>query len=100
MVISDIAEIDGHRTGSHKAALFFGVRAFSMNLGISLANLLFPSFLLLGKDVSNPLGVRMSGVAGVLICITGFVLFSFYDEKSVMAALKQIQGTNAEPGGR
>jgi hypothetical protein len=82
------------------AALFFGVRTFSMSLGISLANFLFPSLLLLGKDVSNPLGVGMPGVAGVLICITGFVLFSFYDEKSEVAALEEIQGTDVEPGGR
>ena len=43
--------------------------------------------LLLGKDVQNPLGVRLSGVVAVVFCIFGFMLFSRYDEKSILAAL-------------
>ncbi len=87
VVVADIAEADGNRTGSRKAAMFFGMRTFVMNLGIAAANFLFPSFLLLGKNVENPLGVRLSAVAAVLFCLLGFGLFSRYDEKAVFADL-------------
>ncbi|HMY16914.1 MAG TPA: MFS transporter [Polyangium sp.] len=87
VVVADIAEADGNQTGNFKAAMFFGVRTFVMNLGIALANFLFPSFLLLGKDVEHPLGVRLSSMAAVVFCVLGFVIFSRYDEKEVLAHL-------------
>ena len=87
VVIADVAELDGQQSGSHKAAMFYGTRTFTMNLGIAAANILFPSFLLLGKTVENPSGVRLSAAAAVLFCLFGFGLFGFYDEKAVLAAL-------------
>lgn len=89
VVIADIAEADGRRTGSHKAGMFFGTRTFVMNLGIAAANFLFPSFLLLGKDVEHPLGVRMSSIAAVGFCLIGFFLFARYDEKAVLHDLEK-----------
>jgi glycoside/pentoside/hexuronide:cation symporter, GPH family len=88
VVVADVAEADGRQTGNHKAGMFFGTRTFIMNLGIAGANFLFPSFLLLGKEVQNPLGVRMTGVAAVVFSLLGFVFFWTYDEKSVLAAMK------------
>lgn len=93
-VISDIAEADGRRTGSYKAGIFFGTRTFMMNLGISVANFLFPSFLLLGKDVANPLGVRLSSVAAFLFCAVGLGLLLRYDEQAVLRDMQQ----GAQPG--
>jgi glycoside/pentoside/hexuronide:cation symporter, GPH family len=87
VVIADVAEVDGRQSGSHKAGMFFGTRTFIMNFGIAAANFLFPSFLLLGKDVQNSFGVRLSSIAAVVFCVIGFVLFSRYDEKAVLAAL-------------
>lgn len=89
VVVADIADADGNRTGSHKAGIFFGTRTFMMNLGIAGANFLFPSFLLLGKDVANPFGVRLSSLAALVFCVLGLVLFSFYDEKAVLAGLRK-----------
>jgi glycoside/pentoside/hexuronide:cation symporter, GPH family len=88
VVISDIAEVDGRRSGNHKAGMFFGTRTFVMNFGIAAANFLFPSMLLLGNDVQNSLGVRLSSAVAVAFCILGFVLFSLYDEKSILVALE------------
>ncbi len=87
VVIADVAEVDGRQSGSHKAGMFFGTRTFIMNFGIAAANFLFPSFLLLGKEVQNPFGVRLSSMAAVVFCFLGFFLFSRYDEKAVLAAL-------------
>lgn len=87
VVVADIAEADGNQTGNFKAAMFFGVRTFVMNLGIALANFLFPSFLLFGKDVQNPSGVRLSSLAAVAFCVLGYVLFSRYNENEVTAHL-------------
>lgn len=89
VVIADVAEVDGRQSGSHKAGMFFGTRTFVMNLGIAVANFLFPSFLLLGKEVQNPLGVRFSGFAAVVFSVVGFAIFSRYDEKSILQAMAE-----------
>jgi Na+/melibiose symporter-like transporter len=86
-IVADVAEADGIETGSFKAGMFFGVRSFETNVGISIANVLFPSLLALGMTVENPFGIRMSAVAGVLACIGGLVIILFYDEKAVLRSL-------------
>jgi len=61
-IVADIAEADGIETGNFKAGMFFGVRSFESNLGVSAANILFPSLLVLGMSVDHPIGIRMSAV--------------------------------------
>ena len=60
--------------------MFYGVAAFMMKVGISLANLIFPSLLILGKSVDNPLGVQLSVGAAFIFCIAGFMVFAKYKE--------------------
>jgi hypothetical protein len=67
--------------------MFFGVRSFESNLGVSVANVLFPSLLLLGMSVDNPLGIRMSAIVSVLVCLAGLGVFFLYDEKAVLRSL-------------
>ncbi len=86
-IIADIAESHGIETGQYKAGIFYGARTFMMKLGIALANLLFPSLLLLGKSVDNPTGIRISAVCALVFCLLGLVFFLKYDEKRVTAVL-------------
>ena len=58
-----------------------------MKMGIALANLLFPSLLLLGKSVANPVGIRISAVCALAFCLVGMLLFLRYDEKRVLGVL-------------
>lgn len=87
-IVADIADADGKVTGSFKAGIFFAARTFMMKLGISAANLIFPSLLLLGKSIDNPLGIRMAGITAFIFCIIGLVLFLLYDEKKILNVIK------------
>jgi Na+/melibiose symporter-like transporter len=86
-VVADIAESDGIETGNFKAGMFFGVRTFETNLGISVANILLPSLLTLGMTTHNPVGIRMTAIVSGIICAIGMVVFLSYDEKSVLSVL-------------
>jgi len=86
-IVADVAEAHGIETGDFKAGMFFGVRSFETNVGISVANVLFPSLLLLGKSVENSVGIRMSAVVSVAICVAGMAIMFLYDEKSVLRSL-------------
>ena len=86
-VVADIAEAHGIETGNYKAGMFFGVRSFETNLGIAIVNILFPYLLALGMSVEHPVGIRLSAVIAVVVCVAGLLVFLLYDEKSVLRSL-------------
>lgn len=67
--------------GQNRSGMFFAVNAFTMKLGISVANLLLPSLLIFGKSSENDWGVRLTVVAAALFCILGFVTLAKYKER-------------------
>lgn len=87
-IVADLIEANGRTTGQYNAGMFYAARTFMMKLGVSLANLIFPSFLLLGKEPGNDLGVRLAAVAAVVFCVIGLIFFLFYDEKYIFSIIK------------
>ncbi len=86
-VVADIAEADGIETGNFKAGMFFGIRSFEINVGVSVANILFPSLLTLGKTIENPYGIRMSAIISSIICVAGMAMLFAYNETAVLRSL-------------
>ncbi len=82
--------------------MFFGVRSFESNLGVSVANILFPSLLVLGMSVDHPIGIRMSAIVSIVICAAGLGVFFLYDERAVLRSLAKKEKLSSEEirGGR
>ena len=78
-IVADIVHQNEMETGKNQAGMFYAVAAFMMKIGVTLANLIFPSLLLLGKSVENPLGVQMTVVAAFVFCVAGFFVFRKYE---------------------
>jgi Na+/melibiose symporter-like transporter len=95
-IVADIAEADGIETGNFKAGMFFGVRSFESNLGVSVANILFPSLLVLGMSVDHPIGIRMSAIVSIVICAAGLLVFLLYDERAVLRSLAKKEKLSSE----
>ncbi len=81
-IIADIVHQHEAQTGEAQAGMFYAARNFMMKLGISIANLIFPSLLLLGKSLENPMGVRVSAFCAFLFCLLGYFLFLKYEENA------------------
>lgn len=64
--------------------MFCGARTFMMKMGLSLANLIFPSFLLLGLSTENFWGIRLASSAAFGFRLVGFLAFSRYREDEVI----------------
>jgi Na+/melibiose symporter-like transporter len=79
-IIGDEVEREERQSGKQLAGMFFGVSAFTMKVGISLANLIFPSLLLFGKSTENPIGVQYTALAALLFCLSGWWAFRKYQE--------------------
>jgi GPH family glycoside/pentoside/hexuronide:cation symporter len=80
VVVTRIMYAHRARTGLQLTAMFFAVRAFMMKLGVSLANLLFPTLLAFGKSQQNDMGVRLTAVCALFFCVVGAVCFYQYNE--------------------
>jgi len=79
-VIGDEVEREEKASGRQLAGMFFGVSAFTMKVGISVANLIFPSLLLFGKSSENPAGVQLTAAAALIFCLAGWRCFRYYEE--------------------
>lgn len=74
-IVGDIIEEQAAETGERNAALFYAIRSFLMKTGISLANLIFPSLILLGHSPENDLGIRVTAVFSAIILMLGLYFF-------------------------
>jgi Na+/melibiose symporter-like transporter len=81
VIIADVVYAHEQKTGTQQAGMFYGVRNFMMKMGISLANLIFPSLLLLGKSSDNSMGVQATAMAAVVFCLLGWGFFRKYQEE-------------------
>ncbi len=80
-LLADVVHEHEARTGQNLSGMFYGARTFMMKMGISLANLIFPSLLLLGKSADNVTGVRLTAFVAVVFMLGGFFLFRKYREE-------------------
>ncbi len=86
-IVSDIARADGIRTGNFKEGIFMGARMVMMKFGVSFTNLIFPSFLILGRSIENPIGVRLTAVVAIGFTALGAFLLAAYSERNVNSFL-------------
>ena len=81
VIIADAVNLKEAETGESQAGMYFGVRNFLSKLGISMANLIFPSLLIFGYTIEMNAGVRYTCLAAAVFCMIG--LFSFLGYKEI-----------------
>ena len=86
-MVADIAEADGIKTGNFKAGIFFGARTFMSKMGQSVAGIMFPSLLLMGRSVENDMGIRMTALASVVFLLVGLMFLLVYNEEEINSTL-------------
>lgn len=79
-IVADIIHEHTQKTGEQQAGMFYAAAALMMKIGVSLANLLFPSLLLFGKSIDNQLGVQLTVIAAFVFCLMGWWVFRKYKD--------------------
>lgn len=92
-ILSDIAEHASLQSGESTAATFFAARTFMQKLGQTIGVVVFALLASLGRDVGDDLGIRLSGLAGVVLYLIAALLFRHYDEETLQRGL---QGETAQ----
>jgi glycoside/pentoside/hexuronide:cation symporter, GPH family len=89
-MIADLAEYDAVKTGINRDAMYFGAQGLVQKVNLGVATLVLAYlFAAFGKDVSNPMGIRVSGFVTAFVCILGIIVYLFYPEKKIMQVLEE-----------
>ena len=90
VILSELCDVDYKKTGERREAMYFGVQGFFMklNLGLSTASLAL-LYSIFGKDISNPLGVRLAPVLGSIVAFLGLIIMTRYPEKQIKELLSK-----------
>jgi GPH family glycoside/pentoside/hexuronide:cation symporter len=90
VILSELCDVDYKKTGERREAMYFGVQGFFMklNLGFSTASLAL-LYSIFGKDISNPLGVRLAPVLGSVVALLGLIIMTRYPEKPIKELLSK-----------
>ncbi|MCB8998505.1 MAG: MFS transporter [Bacteroidales bacterium] len=79
-IVAEIAEEDGLKSGEQKEGMFYAARTFSDKLGQTLGVMGFAIFTIFGKDIGDDLGIRLSALLGMGVCILAGIIFLFFKE--------------------
>ena len=79
-ILAEIAVADTKATGQTKEGMYFGLRAFTQKFGQTLGILLFSTLTIYGKDPGHDYGLRLSGVAGAILCLFAGIVYTRYRE--------------------
>ncbi|MFA9396736.1 MAG: MFS transporter [Clostridiaceae bacterium] len=86
-VISDIAEYDARKTGVRREAMFFGTRTFMSKMGQMISMLVLSSLLLIERNGSNAIGIRLTALSAAIFCSIGLILLLFYNEDKILKGI-------------
>ncbi|MDA3899311.1 MAG: MFS transporter [Spirochaetes bacterium] len=77
--IAELCDYDYKITGENREGIYFGVNGLflKLNLGISTAAAA-ALYVFFGKDIANPLGIRLSLILGALVSLGGMIILVKY----------------------
>lgn len=88
-ILTDIAEHSAKTTGEASAAMFFAARTFMQKISQTVGVILFALLTSFGRDIGDDLGIRLSGLAGVVLYGIAALLFFGYDEEKLQRELAE-----------
>ncbi len=81
VMLSEISEEDTLKTGQRREAMFFGTQGFFMKLNLGVSGAVIAGlYSVFGKDIANPLGVRLTPVVGAGVALIGLLVMLSYKE--------------------
>ncbi len=92
-LLAEISDLDGKQSGEQKEGLYFAVRNLSQKMGQTIGMIVIAILIQFGKDPGNDLGVRMTGLVGVVLCAIAAMTFSFFREKRFLAEVASMELT-------
>ena len=68
--------------------MFFAARTLMQKLGQTLGIVVFAALTTFGRNPGDDLGIRLSGVAGFVLCLLAGIVFIRYGERKLLTELQ------------
>lgn len=91
VMTADCAAYDLHKNKEENSGMYVAAMGFSAKLGGSIATILFTSFLLLGKNRGDDLGIRVGAVFAAILSVIGIITMLRYNENKILSYAKEIK---------
>lgn len=91
VMAADCADYDLYKNKQKNSGMYVAAMGFSSKLGGSLATILFTSFLLLGKNKGDDLGIRAGAIFAAVLSLIGIITMLRYDEKKILLYAKEVE---------
>lgn len=91
-MMADIIQYDTVTTGINQEGIFGAARSFIVKMGNSLAIMIVPSLIVTGAAKGENVGVfglKLTAIAGSVLCILAIFVLSRYDEKEVLSVIQE-----------
>jgi len=82
-IMADISNESFEKTKQNEEGMFFGLRAFFQKIGQAFGVTVFAMLTTFGKDPGHDWGLRLSGIAGALLCVFAAIIYTQYKEKNI-----------------
>ena len=83
-ILADIADQDARKSGIKQEGMFFASRTLMQKFGQTAGVFVFAALTTFGKDIGDDLGIRLSAIAGALLCVFAGIYFLNYKESEVI----------------
>lgn len=90
--MADIIQYDTVTTGINQEGIFGAARSFIVKMGNSLAIMIVPSLIVTGAasgENVGVLGLKLTAIAGSVLCILAIFVLSRYNEKEVLSVIQE-----------
>lgn len=91
-MMADIIQYDTVTTGINQEGIFGAARSFIVKIGNSLAIMIVPSLIVTGAasgENVGVLGLKLTAIAGSVLCILAIFVLSRYNEKEVLSVIQE-----------
>lgn len=90
-LLAEISDLDSKQTGQQKEGMYFGVRNFLQKVGQMFGMVAIALLIKLGKDPGDDLGIRLTAVVGIALCIAAACIFFFFNETRLNRAIDEVE---------
>lgn len=78
-LVADLTDLDEKLTGLRREAIYFGTQGLFLKIDLGVSSLLMTQmFDKFGYSMSNPMGIRLTGLVGAFFALTGVIAFLIY----------------------
>lgn len=91
-MMADIIQYDTVTIGINQEGIFGAARSFIVKIGNSLAIMIVPSLIVTGAasgENVGVLGLKLTAIAGSVLCILAIFVLSRYNEKEVLSVIQE-----------